>query len=198
MPSWSDALKAVISAGVDGITEVVKAANAKAYEEAYKAAQGKYDERVAAQIEKNVDEWAEVSNDSMVETFNDELTNMIQTAQQNGTGTRELARQIDELFEGRGDLIARTEVQKAMMTGKFTADKDNGYTQKEWIHNEKGSTGRESHEELEEMGPIPIDEPFETDLGPIMYPGDPNADVGDLCNCGCGLISSHAEEDENE
>jgi hypothetical protein len=193
---WADALKAVISAGVGPVVNDISKANAQAYEDAYKAKAGKFDDTVKAQIARNVEEWANVSNDSIVDTLQDEITNKLQEAYDSNMSTQDLSRELDNIFEGRGELIARTEVSKSIGTGKFKGMKASGAKTKQWFHADQGPTGRSSHQELDDEGPIPIDQPWETELGPIMYPGDPNADVGDLCNCGCS--ASEGEEGDYE
>jgi hypothetical protein len=30
----------------------------------------------------------------------------------------------------------------------------------------------------------------------MMYPGDPSADPGDLCNCGCNEVTVDMDEDD--
>lgn len=58
--------------------------------------------------------------------------------------------------------------------------------QKEWAANHDSST-REAHAELDGKR-VDIDEPFDSMLGPIMYPGDPGADPANVYNCRCSLI----------
>ena len=56
---------------------------------------------------------------------------------------------------------------------------------KQWLATLDRRT-RDSHRHLD--GQIrKIDEPFESELGEIMYPGDPEAEPGDVYNCRCTL-----------
>ena len=196
---WSDALKAIISAGVVDVVSDLSEANADAYASAYVAQHATLDDRVKKQISKDVQAWAGQSADSMVGTLQDQLTNMIQNGYDNQVHPFDLADDIDDLFEDRGELIARTETAKAVNTGRFAGSKDAGDTHKQWIHGSISPMARESHQELDDMGPIPIDQPYSTDLSDsIMYPGDPDADVGDLCNCGCVLVTSREDSEDND
>lgn len=57
--------------------------------------------------------------------------------------------------------------------------------QKQWLATLDGRT-RDSHRHLD--GQIrDIDEPFDSELGKIMFPGDPDAEPGDIWNCRCTL-----------
>lgn len=58
--------------------------------------------------------------------------------------------------------------------------------QKEWAANNDGHT-RDAHAELDGQR-VDIDEPFDSMLGPIMCPGDPDADPANVYNCRCRLI----------
>ena len=58
--------------------------------------------------------------------------------------------------------------------------------QKQWMATLDSHT-RDSHAYLD--GQIrDLDEPFESLLGPIMYPGDPDAEPGDVYNCRCTMV----------
>lgn len=43
-----------------------------------------------------------------------------------------------------------------------------------------------------------VDEPFDSELGPIMYPGDPNADEANVWNCRCALGYEYEEYPSQE
>ena len=197
MPTWSDALRLVLASKVTDMTNELTKSNEEATIAAYTMAakrKGVSDDVIKATIKENVVKWAEVTKNSVVKTMQSEIENMLQEGFDNQTSTQELSRQLDDLVDGRGEIIARTEVSKAINTGKFMAYKDNGTRFKQWVHGFRGPLARDSHEELDDLGPIPMDEPYETDLGPIMYPGDPDADVGDLCNCHCSISEANEPE----
>lgn len=46
---------------------------------------------------------------------------------------------------------------------------------------------RDAHAELDGQS-VDVDQPFESMLGPIMYPGDPDAAPGNVYNCRCTLV----------
>lgn len=59
--------------------------------------------------------------------------------------------------------------------------------QKGWSAiNQPGRT-RDAHLELNNVF-VDMDEPFENEIGEIMYPGDPDADPANVYNCRCSLI----------
>lgn len=57
---------------------------------------------------------------------------------------------------------------------------------KTWLATLDAAT-REAHRSLDGQTQ-PIDRPFDSELGEIMYPGDPNADPANTWNCRCTLI----------
>lgn len=84
---------------------------------------------------------------------------------------------------------ARTAVTGAENRGRLDmlreADKNGVHTRKVWsaIHDNRT---RHSHEELDGQE-AEIDEPFYSEFGEIMMPGDPDADPADVYNCRCRL-----------
>lgn len=59
------------------------------------------------------------------------------------------------------------------------------HVKKRWMSTLDDKT-RDSHQDLDGKT-AEIDEPFESLLGPIMFPGDPDADPGNVYNCRCTL-----------
>lgn len=84
---------------------------------------------------------------------------------------------------------ARTAVTSAQNKGRIDAMKqceDDGVIMgKEWIATNDERT-REAHEELDRVV-VKVDEPFENEIGQIMYPGDPDADPANTYNCRCTI-----------
>ena len=198
MLPWSDALRAVIGVKVADMVSKLTESNEQAVTDAYAATAKKaMDETVKAQITENVKKWAEVTKDSVVKSLQDEIETMLQGAYDENMSTQELGRKMDDLIDGRGELIARTEVNKSIGTGKFMAYKANGTKYKQWIHSGGGKFSREWHEDFDAMGPVPIDEPYPSEYGDIMFPGDPNADPGDLCNCRCSISEADGPDEED-
>lgn len=90
---------------------------------------------------------------------------------------------------------ARTHARTAM-TGAQNAGRIEGYhraeqmgikLEKEWLATLDGHT-RRSHAVLDGQH-VPVDKPFKSLLGDIMYPGDPSARPANVYNCRCTLIS---------
>lgn len=90
---------------------------------------------------------------------------------------------------------AKTHARTAM-TGAQNAGRIEGYRraqemgiklEKEWLATLNKRT-RHAHAALDGQH-VPVDEPFKSELGKIMYPGDPNARPANVYNCRCTLIS---------
>ena len=90
---------------------------------------------------------------------------------------------------------ARTHARTAM-TGAQNAGRIEGYhraqamgirLEKEWLATLDGYT-RHAHAALDGQH-VPVDAPFKSLLGNIMYPGDPKARPANVYNCRCTLIS---------
>lgn len=84
---------------------------------------------------------------------------------------------------------ARTAVTSAQNKGRMDAMEDLAeegvILEKEWIATKDERT-RDAHAELDRVS-VPIDEPFENEIGEIMYPGDPDADPANTYNCRCTI-----------
>ena len=84
---------------------------------------------------------------------------------------------------------ARTAVTSAQNKGRIDAmrqaEDDGVIMGKEWIATKDERT-REAHAELDRVV-VKIDEPFENEIGQIMYPGDPDADPANTYNCRCTI-----------
>lgn len=86
---------------------------------------------------------------------------------------------------------ARTMTTGAQNKGRFDSYKsaqDKGIVLKKvWLATNSDRT-RAWHSDLDGVE-VEIDEPFENDYGKIMFPGDPNADPGNVYNCRCTLTT---------
>ena len=85
---------------------------------------------------------------------------------------------------------ARTAVTSAQNKGRQDAMtdlvEDGGVImEKEWIATKDDRT-RDAHAELDRAC-VPYNEPFENEIGQIMYPGDPDADPANTYNCRCTI-----------
>jgi phage portal protein BeeE len=76
--------------------------------------------------------------DSVNQTTKDTIVQMIQDGKINGLTNNEIAEQFAEQLPDiagyRADMIVRTEVNNAIGTAQFNTFKDNGVTQKRWVH----------------------------------------------------------------
>lgn len=199
MPDWQDALRATLNINVGGIAEGIHNANLEAYTAAFKQTikdATLFNERIKDHIATNVRKWADTAQESILTSMQDELTTAIQNAIDGEMPMNELADKIEEMIDHHGELVARTEMNKAINTAKFEAYKANGATHKQWMHINKTDTGRIQHQEFEDRGPIPIDEEYDEGL---QHPGDPNASLNHLCNCACTIVESAGpDEEENQ
>ena len=94
---------------------------------------------------------------------------------------------------------------RTAMTGAQNVGRIEGYhraenmgikLEKEWLATLDKRT-RHAHAALDGQH-VPVDEPFQSELGAIMFPGDPNARPANVYNCRCTLISRLLEyPDEN-
>lgn len=86
---------------------------------------------------------------------------------------------------------ARTSVTSAECKGRqdsyIRATNDGIILNREWVSTNDGRT-RHSHILLDGQT-SEVDEPFKSELGDIMYPGDPEADPANVYNCRCTIIA---------
>ena len=97
----------------------------------------------------------------------------------------------------RSETIARTEAIRSVNAGNLemwrqAAEEgrvDPAAVRRFWIYTSDGEA-RDSHVEIPELNPdgVGLEEPFNSPLGPIMYPGDPGALPGNTINCRCSLV----------
>lgn len=93
---------------------------------------------------------------------------------------------MDENMAIRNARTATTSAQNGGRLSSFERAKGLGIgVRKVWIATMDGST-RHSHRALDGQE-RPTDEPFDSEHGAIMYPGDPYADPAEVYNCRCRL-----------
>lgn len=82
---------------------------------------------------------------------------------------------------------AMTSAQNAgRMEGLHRAQAMGIKCKKRWLATLDSRT-RDAHADLDGQV-VDVDEPFQSELGPIMYPGDPSAAPGNVYNCRCTLV----------
>lgn len=107
----------------------------------------------------------------------------------------EIARETGEMAYKAALRNARTAMTGAQNAGRIEAMEQAQSmgikVQKRWMSTLDGRT-RDAHRDLD--GQVQdVDKPFESDLGDIMFPGDPHAHPGNLYNCRCTLVYVHPE-----
>ena len=108
---------------------------------------------------------------------------------------RELARETGEMAYKAALRNARTAMTGAQNAGRIEAMQEAQRmgirVQKRWMSTLDGRT-RDAHRDLD--GQVQdVDKPFDSDLGAIMFPGDPSAAPGNVYNCRCTLTYVHPE-----
>lgn len=116
--------------------------------------------------------------------------------------TREKIDQLVARYEARwlkhrSETIARTEAIRAANTGNQEAWRqaneqrmfEGGTVIRQWVYTHDDRT-RSWHRNIPSLNPrgVGLEQPFQTDLGPIMYPGDPNAPAANTINCRCTMV----------
>lgn len=95
---------------------------------------------------------------------------------------------MDERAARRNAATMLTSAQNGGRIDSFKRAESMGIRQKKvWIATLDGHT-RTSHRYLDGQE-ADIDEPFKSEYGDIMFPGDPSADPADVYNCRCTLIT---------
>lgn len=116
-----------------------------------------------------------------------------------GEGIPDIAHRIAKQTAS-SDMKAMTRYARTAMTGAQNAGRmevmheaqDMGIkVKKKWLATLDSRT-RDAHADLD--GQIrDVDEPFDSELGPIMYPGDPAADPANVYNCRCTMTYVYPE-----
>lgn len=118
-----------------------------------------------------------------------------------------VARYGDRYLRYRSETIARTEATRALNTGNnqlWRQAISNGQVASDqitrrWVFTHDDRT-RHAHRTIPEMNPdgVGMDEPFQSELGPIRYPGDPDADPANTINCRCTVVTRYSVSDDEE
>lgn len=110
---------------------------------------------------------------------------------------RMVARYREKYVKYRSEVIGRTEAIRALSGGGdayMRGQVEAGLIEarqiiREWIPTRDGRT-REAHIAIPRMNPegVGLDEPFQSPLGPIWFPGDPNSDPANSIQCRCAVF----------
>lgn len=156
-----------------------------------------------AMSDAEVASWARVTNDQAVrymeqasnrlvgvgETIWTDVRERVTRAVASGMSNEDLKDQIGKLSdfsEYRADTIARTETISAYVNGDWEGAQllgEFGPVEKVWVAT-GDARGREWHTALMDQS-LPMDEPFDVDGEPMMYPHDPSGSAFNVVNCRC-------------
>ena len=149
----------------------------------------------------------------IMETTADDISQLMQTAQEEGWSVPQMDKALDELFnqyiEGGGlseearqwfeerlpayrrELIARTETIRASNAGSNALYKGWQINRKEWLATADDRT-RPEHQVGVTWGQAPlvvgIDDTFTIGGEELAYPGDPAGSPANFCNCRCTVL----------
>jgi uncharacterized protein with gpF-like domain len=153
--------------------------------------------------DEEVASWARVTNDQALsymstasnrlagvgDTIWNDVRDRVSSAVASGMSNEELKDQIGKLSdfsEYRADTIARTETIGAYVNGDWEGAQllgEFGPVEKVWVAT-GDARGREWHTDMMSES-IPVDEPFDVDGEPMMYPHDPSGSAFNVVNCRC-------------
>lgn len=123
------------------------------------------------------------------ETTRTAIVNAIENGQDDGLAVEQIAQAIVEATSGeigiaRARRIALTETHSAAMYGQFAAAEASPIAfNKVWLATEDDRTRPEHAAANDQM--VPLDQPFDVDGHPMMYPGEPGAPAYLVINCRC-------------
>lgn len=129
------------------------------------------------------------------ETTEADLKGLIKASLEAGESTVELGDRIAEYYATycvgensvRPMTAANTQTAGLVNQGQHMAAMEVGGLEKFWIHGNPAEP-REAHVDAAlryQANPIELDEPFVVNGIAMMYPGDPTAPAGEVCNCTC-------------
>lgn len=152
---------------------------------------------------EEVASWARVTNDQAVQYMSDasnrlvgvgetiwtDVRERVTSAVASGMSNEELKDQIGKLSdfsEYRADTIARTETIGAYVNGDWEGAQllgEFGPVEKVWVAT-GDARGRDWHTALMDQS-LPMDEPFDVDGEPMLYPHDSSGSAFNVVNCRC-------------
>lgn len=140
-----------------------------------------------------------VGKDKSYQWYNRQVQTAITQGIIQGESLDKIARRIGKQT-GETNASAMLRNARTMQTGAQNAGRMEGLHQaqelgikvkKQWMATLDSHT-RDAHADLD--GQIQeVDDPFDSELGPIMYPGDPDADPANVWNCRCTLTYVYPE-----
>lgn len=120
-----------------------------------------------------------------------------------GEGVRQIAKRFENVMNMDANSALRA--TRTAITGAENAARIDSYeranslglgVRKQWIATLDERT-RHSHRLLDKVS-IPIDKPFHTEHGSLMFPADPHGHPAEIFNCRCTLVADFMGVDEEE
>jgi HK97 family phage portal protein len=123
----------------------------------------------------------------------DDVKAVLQQAYDEGWSIKKIAGELEDKFAefagARSQRIAMTEMNGAVNGASMEGYREAGVEKKEWLTAPGAKYPR--HELVEGLDgqQVGIDEAFNVDGEPIMFPGDPDGSPENVINCHCGIIA---------
>jgi hypothetical protein len=174
------------------------------------------DIRAASWFSKYVLRFAEKEGTLITETTKDQLSRLLQQAKLEGWSIRDIEKQLGATFDrflgsepdlsdeerawfternvpNRLEVIARTESIRSANGAQQGLYKEWGVPKKEWVATLDPPRARENHMEMNGTV-VDADEPFDVQGVKMMFPGDPDAPIGETANCRCTTVPVGMDE----
>ncbi len=145
-------------------------------------------ERSAKKLDKILNSEAEAINSVIDDVIKEGLENGLSMVHMRAKMKETLLSDTMTQIENyQAERIARTEVIGACNAGSYEAINESGLKlDKEWLHSgHLGKNYRPEHVAFQDMGA----QEFDYEYAPgLQFPGDPEADPGEICNCRCTIV----------
>lgn len=174
------------------------------------------DWRGAAWLDKYVLRFAQKEGQAITETTKDQITRLLEQAKAEGWSVRQIEKQLGATFDrflgddptltdeerawfeernvpNRLELIARTEGIRSANGAQQGLYQEWGVPRKEWVATLDPPRARENHMEMNGIV-VNADEPFDVGGVKMMFPGDPDAPIGETANCRCTTVPVGMDE----
>ncbi len=149
------------------------------------------DQKTLTYLKDKVYEFAGIINDTTNKQIQAQISKTLSSGLEENMSiadiTEKIILEVGDLFDtmsiGRAKNIAQTEITGALNYGALESYKEAGIEYKEWLDVGDEKT-RDGHE-TSAVEIVKVDEPFIVNGEELMYPGDPNGDPSNICNCRC-------------
>jgi uncharacterized protein with gpF-like domain len=140
-----------------------------------------------------LDEWKTTVSDEVADTLEEDITNYLRGAAEEGLSSDAIADQFQEEFvDGRltdwkADQLARDNTVAPANAGNHSALQDSSAIAKRWVTTLDGRQ-RETHEAADGQV-VAVDQPFIVGGFRAQHPGDPSLPVAEFTQCRCTLAA---------